>query len=88
MSAEDSRRRILAVQRLHQATAHLNADEVEVLADVAARYVQGRQTYGALDLDRDLRDFVREGDDELLDFLGYRAAARLRRARAAGGGAA
>lgn len=72
------------MQRLHHATAQLNADEVEVLADVADRYVQGRQQYGALDLNRDLRDFDGEADDELLDFLGYRAAARRRRLRAAG----
>jgi len=72
---------------LHQtldATAEfLNADELEVLIEVAQGLVRGQTNYGFLDVDNDDRDFVSEGCEELRDCLNYVAAAILKLRRQA-----
>jgi hypothetical protein len=51
----------------------LNADELEVLLEVAEALVHGSVKYGALDLNNDVRDFAAEALEEQRDYLAYRA---------------
>jgi hypothetical protein len=51
----------------------LGADEVRVLVRIAERLQHGRKVYGALDVERDGRDFRREAREEIEDALVYSA---------------
>lgn len=76
----DARDQVLA------ALEQLGADEIEVLAEVAAGLQRGRGVYGELRIDTDRRDHDREALDEVRDGLVYAAIAAIKRRRAAGDG--
>lgn len=75
MSPRDS-----ALQALMVVADRLGHDELLVLGEIADRLVVGEETYGPLNLDTP-RDWRREGGEELLDYLVYRACGRLAKAR-------
>lgn len=60
----------LIVQRLRACSF----DELRVLARVLDGIERGREQYGPLDIERDVRDWRREGADEMRDWLFYCAA--------------
>lgn len=68
-------------RRLLEAVAKLEPDAVEVLADIAARLVKGRDQYGDLNVRTDKRDFDAEIDEECTDIVVYAAMDRLKRRR-------
>lgn len=70
---------------LLESWVQLGSEEREVLTEIAARLLMGQRTYGKLDLERDVRDFVKETSEELFDSCVYMACEtiRLRRRRAA-----
>ncbi len=61
----------------------LEPDAVEVLHMQAARLARGKEQYGALDVDKDRRDWAKETAEELVDGLTYLnlELMKLRRAR-------
>lgn len=63
-------------------SADLNQDELDVLIEVADGLKRGRDAYGPLDIATDRRDFDAEAQDELRDFVVYRAIAALKKRRA------
>lgn len=72
------------LKRLLTLTAHLNADEMAVLVEVAEGLVKGREVYGPLDVTDGRFDYVREAGDELRDFIAYAGMQRVKLARMAG----
>jgi hypothetical protein len=64
--------------RLTTVAEQLGADELSVLLLVAERLLEGRERYGALNLDTDPRDFRRECFEELADAAVYLGAELLR----------
>jgi hypothetical protein len=60
----------------------LDIDELRVLNVIAKRLVLGKGQYGALDIDRDPRDWHRELSEELADAMVYLACAELRKPQA------
>jgi hypothetical protein len=58
----------------------LGEDEVRVLTRIAGRLLHGLELYGCLDLAQDARDFRREAQEEIEDYLVYFACQSLRRA--------
>lgn len=44
-----------------------------VFDDAHARYMKAEQSYGALDIGTDPRDFLKEAEEELLDLINYAA---------------
>lgn len=71
-------RRIAGLDALPVPPAVLGTDEFRVLEAIAARLRLGRDVYGALDVDGDPRDWLREASEEALDLAVYLAAALLR----------
>lgn len=64
----------------------LTRDELAVVVQVVTRLLDvGRRSYGPLQLDSDQRDFEAEADDEITDWMIYRAMNRISRARRARG---
>ena len=63
--------RLTQLARLEAATEYLNADELEVVTQVAEGAVNGTEVYGHLRIDADDRDLLGEGLDELRDALFY-----------------
>src|SRR5690606_16522373 len=69
---------LTAHQRLMTAASQLGEGEIEVLALVAERLLQGQSWYGLLRLGTDQRDFHREALEEVADGLVYAAAGLIR----------
>ena len=76
-------KRTTARERTIAALSELGPDELEVLAIVAEGLAKGRQSYGALNIAHDSRDFEAEALEEVRDGLVYIGAALLRRTRKA-----
>lgn len=68
---------LISFDSLTSACVKLDADEVEVVAMVAARLVKGRKQYGSIGpkLSDPNWDFLKEAEEEDWDWLAYRAAA-------------
>lgn len=64
--------------RLSVVAERLGSSELAVLVLVAERLLEGRQRYGALNIDTDPRDFRREAFEELADACVYLGAELLR----------
>lgn len=62
-----------ARESLDASCAELGADEIRVLAYLAARLLEGQRAYGRLDLAHDARDWKQERAQELGDVLVYTA---------------
>ena len=75
MSQRDS-----AMNALLMAADRLGVDEILVLAEQADRMVMGEQIHGKMNLNV-ARDWDREAEEELLDYLVYRSCKRLAKAR-------
>ncbi len=73
----DPERRLLVADLVEQLRA-LGADELRVLAEVAAGLVAGRRVYGELRVDEDARDFDAEAGCEVRDSLVYLGAEAVR----------
>lgn len=73
-------------QTLEATTEFMTRDEMEVLVEVAQGLVRGQEVHGFMDIDSDERDFDDEADEEMRDWLVYRAMAKIRARRAAAGG--
>lgn len=54
-----------------------SVDELDVLGWVAERLNLGRKRYGVLDLETDVREWVREAHEEAIDLAVYRAIAAM-----------
>jgi hypothetical protein len=67
-----------ALSRLTAVAADLGADELAVLLLVAERLDKGRERYGALNVERDRRDFAVEALEEAADALVYVACGLMR----------
>ncbi len=52
-------------------TAKLNADEMDVLVEVAEGLVKGREVYGEMDVVDGRYDYAKEAGEELRDFMAY-----------------
>ena len=72
------------MERLLAATAHLNADEMAVLVEVAEGLVKGRTVYGPLDVTDGRYEYVAEARAELRDFIAYAGMQSVKLARMAG----
>ena len=59
----------------------MNADELEVIAELCARVDRARRKYGALNFATDTRDFLDEFCEEQVDGLWYVVGFLLRRKR-------
>lgn len=79
--ATDRGRREATHRHLCVLAADLNQDELDVAIEVVDGLKRGRGPYGPLVIADDRRDFDAEMQDELRDFVVYRAIAKLKRQR-------
>lgn len=68
---------------LYEHARQLRGDELRVLVTQAERLAMGRKQYGALDIDKDSRDWIEQAVEEGLDHISYLTIelVKLRRAR-------
>lgn len=80
----DEEKRLAELHQILDATVEfLNADELEVLTEIAQRIVRGQKTYGYMDLDElDGRDLLVEADEEDDDWIVYRIMHSIKERRA------